>query len=80
MDMEKIEYHIRGLLEAIGENPDREGLVETPSRVAGMLAEGVWLLKAFYKQTRWAGNLMIPYMIWIAFATYLTGAFWLLNR
>ncbi len=48
--------------------------------VAGMLAEGVWLLKAFYKQSRWAGNLMIPYMIWIAFATYLTGAFWLLNR
>ena len=39
MDKEKIEYHIRGLLEAIGEDPDREGLIETPSRVAGMLAE-----------------------------------------
>ena len=39
MDKEKIEYHVRGLLEAIGENPDREGLVETPSRVADLLEE-----------------------------------------
>ena len=39
MDKKKIEYHIRGLLEAIGEDPDREGLVETPDRVARMLEE-----------------------------------------
>ena len=39
MDREKICYHIRGLLEAIGEDPDREGLRETPARVAGMLEE-----------------------------------------
>ena len=39
MDKEKIEYHVRGLLEAIGENPDREGLIETPARVAEMLEE-----------------------------------------
>lgn len=39
MNKEKIEYHVRGLLEAIGENPDREGLVETPSRVADLLEE-----------------------------------------
>ena len=39
MDREAIEFHIRGLLKAIGENPDREGLVETPRRVAGMLEE-----------------------------------------
>ena len=39
MDKEKIKYHIRGLLEAIGENPDREGLRETPERVAGMYEE-----------------------------------------
>lgn len=39
MDKEKIKYHVRGLLEAIGENPDREGLVETPSRVADLLEE-----------------------------------------
>lgn len=39
MDREKIEYHVRGLLEAIGEDPDRDGLIETPRRVAGMLEE-----------------------------------------
>ena len=39
MDKEKIAYHIRGLLEAIGEDPDREGLRETPKRVANMYEE-----------------------------------------
>lgn len=39
MDKKAIEFHVRGILEAIGENPDREGLVETPSRVARMLEE-----------------------------------------
>ncbi len=35
----KIEAHIRGILEALGENPDREGLKDTPKRVAAMYAE-----------------------------------------
>ncbi len=39
MDKEKIAFHVRGILEAIGEDPDREGLLETPQRVAGMLEE-----------------------------------------
>ena len=39
MDKEKIEYHIRGLIEAIGEDPDRPGLIETPRRVANMCGE-----------------------------------------
>ncbi len=39
MDKEKIAYHIRGILEALGENPDREGLRETPERVARMYEE-----------------------------------------
>lgn len=32
--MSRTSDHIRGLLEAIGENPNREGLLETPERVA----------------------------------------------
>lgn len=39
MDKEKIAYHIRGILEALGEDPDREGLCETPERVARMYEE-----------------------------------------
>lgn len=39
MDKQAIEFHIRGLLEAIGEDPDREGLIETPERVARMFEE-----------------------------------------
>lgn len=39
IDKKKIEEHIRGILLALGENPDREGLKDTPSRVAGMYEE-----------------------------------------
>ena len=39
MDRDAIEYHIHGLLKAIGENPDREGLKETPARVARMIED-----------------------------------------
>ena len=39
MDREAIEYHVLGLLKAIGEDPEREGLKETPARVARMLEE-----------------------------------------
>lgn len=39
MDMERIERAVREILEAVGEDPDREGLVETPARVARMYGE-----------------------------------------
>lgn len=39
IDKEAIKEHIRGLLVAIGENPDREGLKDTPDRVARMYEE-----------------------------------------
>jgi GTP cyclohydrolase I len=39
MDTKRIESAVREILAAIGENPDREGLCETPSRVAKMYAE-----------------------------------------
>ena len=39
MDKKRIEAAIREILIAIGENPDREGLIETPKRVANMYEE-----------------------------------------
>ena len=56
VDQEKIERAVRLLLEGIGEDPDREGLQETPKRVARMYEEiyggmeedaGVHLRKTF---------------------------------
>ena len=39
IDKEKVMAAIRMLLEGIGEDPDREGLIETPERVARMCEE-----------------------------------------
>lgn len=39
IDSEKIAYHIREIIIALGDNPDREGLKETPQRVAKMYQE-----------------------------------------
>jgi GTP cyclohydrolase I len=39
MDLDKIARAVRMILEAIGEDPQREGLQETPRRVARMYAE-----------------------------------------
>jgi len=39
MDLARIETAVREILAAIGENPDREGLQETPGRVARMYEE-----------------------------------------
>jgi GTP cyclohydrolase I len=39
MDLVRIERAVKEILEAIGEDPDRDGLVHTPRRVAEMYAE-----------------------------------------
>jgi GTP cyclohydrolase I len=39
VDQERVAKAIREILEAIGEDPDRDGLVDTPDRVARMYAE-----------------------------------------
>jgi GTP cyclohydrolase I len=39
IDRGRIEKAVREIIEALGEDPDREGLVETPERVAAFYAE-----------------------------------------
>ncbi|MEZ6056976.1 MAG: GTP cyclohydrolase I FolE [Planctomycetaceae bacterium] len=39
VDLERIEKAVREILSAVGEDPDRDGLMETPKRVAKMYAE-----------------------------------------
>ncbi|WP_294658298.1 GTP cyclohydrolase I, partial [uncultured Fusobacterium sp.] len=39
IDKKAIKEHIRGILIALGDDPDREGLIETPERVAKMYEE-----------------------------------------
>jgi GTP cyclohydrolase I len=39
VDHERIKRAVREILQAVGEDPDREGLLETPDRVARMYAE-----------------------------------------
>ena len=39
IDTAAIEEHIKGILVALGDNPEREGLKETPTRVAKMYEE-----------------------------------------
>lgn len=39
VNLEKIEQAVRQILEAIGDDPNREGIYETPKRVAKMYAE-----------------------------------------
>ena len=39
IDQNAVKKHIRGLLEALGDDPDREGLKDTPDRVARMYME-----------------------------------------
>lgn len=42
INLSKIEQAVRSILEAIGEDPDREGLKDTPKRVAKMYEEIFW--------------------------------------
>ena len=60
VDYEKVKEAVRLLLEGIGEDPDREGLLETPDRMARMFQEicggmdedaGVHLSKVFTTQS-----------------------------
>ena len=45
IDTEAIKEHVRGILVDLGDDPEREGLKETPERVAKMYEEVVNVYK-----------------------------------
>lgn len=44
-----------------------------------MLAAIIWTIILFYKLSRPAAYLLIPYFLWVSFATYLNFSIWWLN-
>jgi len=40
----------------------------------------LWTVVLFFRESRVAGGLMIPYLAWVTFASVLNGAIWILNR
>ena len=50
IDREKVEQAVRMILEGIGDDPDRAGLVDTPRRVADMFGER-FATKTFFRAT-----------------------------
>jgi translocator protein len=40
----------------------------------------LWTIVAFWKISPRAGSLLIPYILWVSFASYLNYSFWILNR
>jgi translocator protein len=39
----------------------------------------IWTIKVFYKISKISSYLLIPYLLWVLFATYLNYAIWILN-
>ena len=50
IDKKAIEEHIRGILVALGDDPNREGLIDTPKRVAQMYKKEVFRIMNYTNQ------------------------------
>lgn len=44
-----------------------------------LLAAIVWTMGHFFPLQRWAGWLLVPYLLWVTYATALNAAIWWLN-
>jgi tryptophan-rich sensory protein len=40
----------------------------------------IFVIKHFGKRSRFLAGLLVPYLIWVLFATYLNAAFFILNK
>ncbi|MDZ7757208.1 TspO/MBR family protein [Rhodohalobacter sp.] len=72
-----IQLFLNGLWSQLFFNAQNPGLafIEIIMLLSAIIAT-TWL---FYKQDRIAGWLMVPYILWVAFATVLNGTIWMMN-
>ena len=47
--------------------------------IVGLIAVSVWMMRAFFGINRHAAYLIVPYLMWLIFATYLNGVILYLN-
>lgn len=40
----------------------------------------LWTVVLFFRESRVAGGMLVPYLAWVTFASVLNGAIWVLNR
>lgn len=45
-----------------------------------LLATIILTMIKFFKISKFAFALLVPYLVWVSFATYLAGALWVLNK
>lgn len=48
--------------------------------IAALWLAIVWTIKVFYQISKPAAYLLVPYLLWVSFASYLNYAIWVLNR
>ncbi len=48
--------------------------------VFALLSSVIITTVTFYQKNKLAGLMLVPYIVWVAFATYLNAGGWLLNR
>jgi tryptophan-rich sensory protein len=50
------------------------------ANIAALWIAVIWTMFVFYKISRPAMYLLVPYIIWVSFASYLNYSIWILNR
>ncbi len=48
--------------------------------IAALIIAILIVIRKFYKVSKTAGYLLVPYLLWVSFAGYLNLSIWLLNR
>lgn len=72
-----VQLLLNGLWSQLFFNAQNPGLafVEILFLLSAIIATTIY----FYREDRLAGYLMVPYILWVAFATVLNGTIWMIN-